>query len=119
MSQFKIVLLSSVDALRAQATAWNVLWQRSSVDPPTAQAEPLAVWLEAFCEPTSLRAFTVFDGPRMVASLPLIERRLGGCVRQAACPSTNMAKAANWRSIPGSMPKPLSARWSTRFANSV
>ncbi|MBN1589246.1 MAG: GNAT family N-acetyltransferase [Pirellulales bacterium] len=75
MSSFQVRQFDSIDALRAAAAAWDDLWRRSETTIPTARAELVAIWLEHFAPDATPRVLVVDDGQRMVAALPLIERR--------------------------------------------
>ena len=91
MPFLELQVISSPAELRTNAAAWDTLWQRSSVTLPGAQAEPLAIWLEEFAPRATFRALVLRDGPRMVASLPVIERRLAGVLRVGCLPNNYYA----------------------------
>ncbi len=74
----QVRILTSIDELRAEADRWNQLWRRSRVTVPTTEAEPLAVWLEAFAPQAQLRCVVVEQGGQFLAALPLIETRRWG-----------------------------------------
>lgn len=70
---------TTVAELRAAAAAWNDLWERTPGAPPTARAEPLAVWLESFAVADSISLYAVMsDEGRLLAALPLVARCFHG-----------------------------------------
>jgi len=91
MPSLELQVISSPAELRTNATAWDALWKRSSVTLPGGQAEPLAIWLEEFAPRATFRALVLRDGPRMVASLPLVEQRLAGVLRVGCLPNNYYA----------------------------
>ncbi len=66
-------ILSSAEELRRVGQAWDELWDRSDAPLPTLRAETLLLWLEDFAPTSRFRALVVFDGPKMLAALPLID----------------------------------------------
>ncbi len=76
MSDLRLVTIASTDQLRAQAAAWDQLWQASDVVLPTLRANLLAIWLEHFLPRARLRMLAVEQDNRLVAALPLISRSL-------------------------------------------
>lgn len=77
VERFRRLQLDSTAALRQAAAAWDDLWQRSAVTLPSAQAVPVAEWLDFFAPANAFRAVLAADGDRLVAALPLRGRRLG------------------------------------------
>ncbi|HBO42965.1 MAG TPA: hypothetical protein DD670_03330 [Planctomycetaceae bacterium] len=75
--------LESIDRLRGAAEPWDDLWRRSPVTIPTVRAELIAVWLEHFAPATPFRALVVEQGDagRLVAAIPLVQKRLGRMIR--------------------------------------
>ena len=75
--------LDSLDRLRAAAEAWDDLWRRGDVTIPTVRDELIAMWLEHFAPAAPFRALVVeqLDGGRLVAAIPLVEKRLGRLIR--------------------------------------
>jgi CelD/BcsL family acetyltransferase involved in cellulose biosynthesis len=69
--------LTSVAELRAEAAAWDDLWQRSDVSLPLLRAELLAQWVEHFAPRADFHALIVADGVRWAAALPLVSCRVG------------------------------------------
>ncbi|HEY5315904.1 MAG TPA: GNAT family N-acetyltransferase, partial [Pirellulales bacterium] len=70
--------LTSLDALRGLAAAWDELWLRSDAPAPTCRAETAAQWVETFAPGARLCIPVVLDGPRPVAAMLLAGRRLRG-----------------------------------------
>ena len=91
MSSLELQVISSPAELRTNAPVWDALWKRSEVTLPGAQAEPLAIWLEEFAPRKPFRALVLRDGPRMVASLPLVEQRMAGVLRVGCLPNNYYA----------------------------
>jgi CelD/BcsL family acetyltransferase involved in cellulose biosynthesis len=83
MSSLQLRQLDSAEALRASATAWDDLWRRSETTIPTVRGELVALWLEQFAPAGPFRALVVEEKPggRMLAALPLAEKRVGRVVR--------------------------------------
>ena len=75
MSQPHIVRFQSIAALRSAAEDWNDLWQRTAGALPTGRAELIADWLEQFAPQAKFVALAVDQDGRLVAGLPLVERR--------------------------------------------
>jgi CelD/BcsL family acetyltransferase involved in cellulose biosynthesis len=69
--------LTSVADLRADAAAWDDLWQRSDVALPLLRAELLSQWVEHFAPQADFRALVVADQSRWIAALPLVSCRVG------------------------------------------
>jgi CelD/BcsL family acetyltransferase involved in cellulose biosynthesis len=78
MRELRVREITSIAELRAQAAAWDDLWRRSASTRPTAQAEQLAIWQEAFAPDRPFVAVVVEDEQRLVAALPLIRSRRFG-----------------------------------------
>ena len=95
MSDLHCIHLTSVEELRASASAWDDLWWRSEVALPTVRAELLAQWVEQFKPRAQFHALVVADQERWVAALPLVPRRVDGCFRPADCPPIPGCLAAN------------------------
>ena len=91
MASFDVRIITSVAELRSLATPWDDLWRRSRVTQPAAQAEPLAIWCEEFAPGATFRALVLRDGERMIASLPLVEKRVGRYFRAGALPNNPYA----------------------------
>ncbi|HTN75149.1 MAG TPA: hypothetical protein VL096_07880, partial [Pirellulaceae bacterium] len=70
MHRAQLVHLTSMEALRQHAPAWNDLWQRSCVTIPTLQAELIEHWFRTFGQGTSFRAIAIEQGGRFIAALP-------------------------------------------------
>lgn len=83
MGSVELRHLDSVDQLRASADAWDDLWRRSATTIPTVRAELVALWLEQFAPGTPFHALAVEEqgSHRMLAALPLVERKIGRIVR--------------------------------------
>jgi CelD/BcsL family acetyltransferase involved in cellulose biosynthesis len=84
----------SSDELRAQAAAWDDLWTRSDCHEPMARAALVAHWVETFAG-SPFRAVAVEQDGRLVAALPLIERRLKGVFKVLALPTNHWATNGN------------------------
>lgn len=86
MSQFQLSQLQSAAELRKSAPAWDDLWQRSDVTSPTARAEMVALRIEHLAAKAPFRGLIVEHGGRMVAALPLVNRRLKRVLNVGALP---------------------------------
>jgi CelD/BcsL family acetyltransferase involved in cellulose biosynthesis len=95
VSQARIVHLDSLTALRAAAEAWDDLWRRSDVTLPSLRAELVAQWVEQFSQPHRFHAIAVESEGRLVAALPLIERKLGHLWNVAAMPSNEWSSSGD------------------------
>jgi CelD/BcsL family acetyltransferase involved in cellulose biosynthesis len=78
--------LTSLADLRAAATAWDDLWQRSDVSLPLSRAELLARWVENFVPRADFHALVVADQSRWIAALPLFSRRVGRLIPAGGLP---------------------------------
>ena len=87
MSDLHCIHLTSVDELRASASAWDDLWWRSEVALPTVRAELLAQWVEQFKPRGQFHALVVADQKRWVAALPLVPRRVGWLLPAGGLPT--------------------------------
>jgi CelD/BcsL family acetyltransferase involved in cellulose biosynthesis len=87
VSHLNCVHLTSVEALRTAASAWDDLWQRSDVPLPTVRAELLAQWVEQFEPHAQLHALVVADQRRWVAALPLVPCRVGWVIPAGGLPT--------------------------------
>ena len=76
MSRLELCRIRSTDELRAAATNWDALWQRSEVSVPLARAEFVAQWVSQFGQRGAFLALVVKDGETFVAALPLIGSHL-------------------------------------------
>lgn len=94
VSRLVVKRLDSLDALRRAAPAWDELWRRSENTLPTARAELVALWCECFAPRQRFTAFVVEDGGRLVAALPLVERRKAG-IRFGALPGNAWSPAGD------------------------
>ncbi|HLA83454.1 MAG TPA: GNAT family N-acetyltransferase [Thermoguttaceae bacterium] len=81
MTSPRLVQFDSIDRLRAAGAVWDDLWQRSDTTLPTIRADLVALWLEHFASGAVFRALVVENGNRLLAALPLVERRTCGVVR--------------------------------------
>ncbi|MBN2580009.1 MAG: GNAT family N-acetyltransferase [Pirellulales bacterium] len=79
--------INSVEELRSAAADWDDLWQRSDVAAPTARAELVAQWVEAFAPRSGFRAAVVRDQGKLVAALPLVRKRLYRVLSAAMIPA--------------------------------
>ena len=86
MSSLRTIHLTSVADLRAEAAAWDGLWQRSDVALPLVRAELLAQWVEHFAPRADFHALVVADQSRWVAALPLISHRVGRLISAGGLP---------------------------------
>ncbi len=78
MSDFVVTRLNSLAELRQCAHEWDALWQRSEVTLPTGRAELVAIWCESFAPSSKFAGLVVHHAGRLVAALPLYEKRLFG-----------------------------------------
>jgi CelD/BcsL family acetyltransferase involved in cellulose biosynthesis len=81
MANWRCVVFRSSAELRAVASAWDDLWQRSAVTRPTLRAELVAQWVDDFAADQVFRAVVVERDGQFVAALPLVTARLGRFVR--------------------------------------
>jgi len=75
-SAVKLRIIRSIADLRAAAADWDRLWDASGLCSPLFRAEMIAQWLEQFAPTAPLACLAVVDGPRWLAALPLVGRRL-------------------------------------------
>lgn len=85
-SELRVVHLRSVQELRAAASNWDDLWQRSEVTFPTMRAELLAQWIEHFAARAEFHAIVVEQDGRWAAALPMVRRKIGRLVNAGALP---------------------------------
>lgn len=76
MSRLQLEIIDSVSALRAWQPAWDDLWQRSEVTYPTAQAGPLADWLQQFRPRAPFKGLLVRREEQLLAAWPLVAARV-------------------------------------------
>ena len=86
-----MIHLTSVADLRAAASDWDDLWQRSDVSRPLVRAELLAQWVEHFCPWADFHALVVAQQSRWVAALPLVSCRVGWLIPAAGLPCNDWA----------------------------
>ncbi|HEX4149801.1 MAG TPA: GNAT family N-acetyltransferase [Pirellulales bacterium] len=86
MSHYRIEILTSLGELRAAAAHWDDLWLRSEAPAPTARAETVAQWIEAFAPQARWFALMVFDGSRPVAAMLLTPRKVRGRLELGSLP---------------------------------
>lgn len=86
MTQLNTVHFESIGALLANAEAWDGLWRRSDVTLPSFRAKLLAQWVEQFVPSQRFHAVGIEADGRLVAALPLVERRVGRILRTGAMP---------------------------------
>ncbi len=84
-------VFSDLETFLANGPAWDDLWYRSSTILPTARAELVAHWLKHFAPTTRFCALAVAEGDRLVAGLPLVQRRIKGLFPAADLPSNPWA----------------------------
>lgn len=87
MTELRSVHFESLDALRANAAAWDDLWLRSDVTLPSLRAELLAQWVEQFMPTHRFHAIAIEADGRLMAALPLVERRVGRTISAGTLPS--------------------------------
>ena len=85
-SELRVIHLRSVEELRAAASDWDDLWQRSEVTFPTMRAELLAQWIEHFAAGAEFHAIAVEQGGRWVAALPMVRRKIGRLINAGVLP---------------------------------
>lgn len=86
MPPYRLVQHHDARVLADQAELWNDLWERSTIAAPSARAEQIANWIGAYAADEPFYAVTVNDGERLVASLPLVGRRMKHIVRVGMLP---------------------------------
>jgi len=86
VSDLQLRQLRSSDELRGAAAAWDDLWQRSDVASPAARAELVALRVDHLAAGSTFRGLVVEQSGRMVATLPLVTRRLTGPIKVGALP---------------------------------
>ena len=87
MTMLRAIHLTSIEQLRASASAWDDLWWRSDVALPTTRAELIAQWIERFCPKSVFHAIAVEADGRWIAALPLVGRRVGWVLPAGDLPS--------------------------------
>jgi CelD/BcsL family acetyltransferase involved in cellulose biosynthesis len=75
-----------VGELREVAAAWDDLWMRSDVTSPISRAEPVALRVQHLAAANSFRGLIVEHDGRLVAALPLVNRRFKGMLNVGALP---------------------------------
>lgn len=65
----------SVERLRAEAEAWNALWERSDAASPLLRAETVALWKKRFEPNASFYGLVVESDGTFLAALPLVRKR--------------------------------------------
>jgi len=95
MAAPQLILLDSLDAIRAAAPAWDDLWRRSDVAVPVARAELVAQWIEAASPQATVRGLAVRQDGQLVAALPLVGGRVKRLVRVGRLPSNYWAWAGD------------------------
>ncbi len=91
MGQLATLQLESLDALLANAAAWDDLWQRSAATLPSLRAKQLALWFEHFAEPEQFTAMVVRSDDRWLAALPLANTRIAHVISAASMPCNDWA----------------------------
>jgi CelD/BcsL family acetyltransferase involved in cellulose biosynthesis len=86
MPAYRLLQHHDASVLRDQRALWNDLWERSAVAAPSARAEQIVNWIDAFAGDAPFYAVTVNDGDRFVAALPLVGRRMKHIVRVGMLP---------------------------------
>ena len=81
MANWRCVVFRSSAELRAVATAWDDLWQRSAITRPTLRAELVAQWVDDFAADQRFRALAIERDGQFIAALPLVTQRLSRFVR--------------------------------------
>jgi len=90
----RVEIWNSTEQLRANAAAWDDLWQRSSTASPAARAEPLAVWFDCFSREQDFRAIVVRDeDEQLIAALPLVQTRRWSFLPVARVPKNAWSSA--------------------------
>jgi hypothetical protein len=95
MTAPRIVHLRNLDELRANAAAWNDLWQRSATTIPTLRAEHVAQWVEHFAPRAKFMAVAVEKEGRFTAALPLFGRRIARVFRGGAFPCNEWSSSGD------------------------
>ncbi len=86
MSTPRVVRHESISALRAAAPLWDDLWERSADALPTGRAEFIAQWLEQFVPQAKFLALAVEQDGKLIAALPLVERKKARWVAVGSLP---------------------------------
>jgi len=89
----KLFTLENSDDLRRAAPRWDDLFLRSETALPTLRAEQIALWLASFASHERFRALVVEDEGRLVAGLPLVDRRRARMFKTSSLP-TNLWSAS-------------------------
>lgn len=84
MTRYRFEVLTSADALRATADAWDELWARSDSPAPTSRAETAAQWVDTFAPQARVLGPMVFDRDRPVAAMLLVGRRGPGLLESGS-----------------------------------
>jgi len=69
------MFIRSIAELRTHADRWDDLWLRSGTASPLVRAASIAQWLEHFAPTSAFSAVAIEDGDRLVAAIPLVQRR--------------------------------------------
>jgi CelD/BcsL family acetyltransferase involved in cellulose biosynthesis len=86
VNRLHTIHLASLADLRATATAWDDLWERSGVSLPLVRAELLAQWVERFARRAEFHALVVADQSQWIAALPLVPCRAAGLMPAGGLP---------------------------------
>ena len=98
----------STDDLRANAEAWNRLWDASTTSIGSLRAEAIALWCDTFAHGDALDAWLVEVDDRPVAAMPLVRQRVKGLVCAHTLPTNpHLSYAAPL--VDQSLPRPASA----------
>jgi CelD/BcsL family acetyltransferase involved in cellulose biosynthesis len=86
VSDFQLRQFRTAEELRQSVGAWDDLWQRSHVASPAVRAEMVALRVDHLAARAAFLGLVVEHDGRMVAALPLVNRRLKGVLNVAALP---------------------------------
>jgi CelD/BcsL family acetyltransferase involved in cellulose biosynthesis len=95
MGTLQLHILNSIQDVEAIADSWNDLWQLSDVSVPTARTEFIKLWLDDFAPRNRFRALIVEDGNRLIAALPIVERRWAGVIQAGGLPRNEWSGAGD------------------------
>lgn len=87
MGQLRLVHLTSLAELRANAAAWDDLWLRSEATIPMARAELTAQWVEQFAPQAPCHTLLVANGETWLSGLLLVGGHALGLVPAGRLPS--------------------------------
>jgi CelD/BcsL family acetyltransferase involved in cellulose biosynthesis len=94
-TSLQLLHLRSAAELRAIASDWDDLWQRSTTTLPTARAALVSHWVEKLAAGRPFHAIAVRESGRFAAAIPLVELRLKGLLKAARLPCNEWSWAGD------------------------